>query len=268
MPITAELTASQGLVCTEATYTDNTDYTAENVPAQRTAYVEIVPPGTSGKTNVPLTFTSGSTIVNLNVAILSGDTVAQRCTKITAALQGNATIAAIVTAVDGTTKVTVTADNPDVAFTITQLIETGSDLLCTITDFPFSTRTLTFEYSDGTEDVVNFPFVIGQGDTYDLTGLTKDYCIKTTLTITPQIEVIGSTYESIIYPVFTCNVLTAKGVIASDFIINMQDLQCSTPKLNLMSQVDALISGSDYAASVGDISGAQALLDQANNIVA
>jgi len=268
MPTTAELDASQGLVCTEATYTDNTDYTDENIPAQRTAYVEIVPPGTSGKTNVPLTFTSGSTVVDLNVAILSGDTVAQRCTKIAVALQGNATIAAIVTAVDNTTKVTVTADNQDVAFTITQLIETGSDLTCTITAFPFSSRTLTFEYSDGTQDVVNFPFVLGQGDVYDLIDLTKDYCIKSTLTIIPQVEVVGSSYESIIYPVFSCNVETAKGVIASDFIINMQDLQCSTPKLNLMSQIDALVSASEYAASVGDISGAQALLDQANNIVA
>lgn len=257
---------AQGTDCSQATFEDNTDYTTENIPAQRNEYEEIVPANTSGKTNVRLVFTSGATTVNLNVAILSGDTVAQKVTKITNAINGNATISAIVTAVDGTTKVTVTADAEDMLFDFTAEIEEPTDNACTITEFLPSTRTLTFEYSDGTTETVDFPFVLGTGDEYDLEGLTQDYVIKTTMTITPQVEVPGSAYTSVIIPVFACYTLVNKAEIAADYTVTVQEILCGDPKLDRMSAIDTLISASQYAASVDNLSGAQALLNQAFSI--
>lgn len=257
---------SQGTICTEATFEDQTNYTDENVPAQRFKIEDITPAATSGKTNVPLTFTSGATTIVLNVAILSGDSVAQKVAKIVTAINDNATIAAIVTAVDSTTKVVVTADTADVAFNFESSVDVGTDLACTIVAFPASTRTLTFEYSTGATTTVNFPYVNGAGDTYTLTGLAQDYAIKTTMLIVPQTEVVGSNYASVIYPVFACNVLVAKAAIAADYVVNMQDILCANPKLDTMSAIDANINASVYAASAGNLASAQALLDQANAI--
>lgn len=260
---------SQGTECTQATYQDATDYTSEDIPAQRFEYETITPPATVGKTNVPLQFTSGATSVLLNVAILSGDTVAQRVAKIVAAINGNATIAAIVTAVDDTTTATVTADAEDVDFAFTNPVESGTDLAVTITNFPFSTRTLTFEYFVGTDlesETVDFPYAAGTGDEYELTPLAKDYAIKTTMIITPQVAEVGSTYTSVIYPVFACNAQVAKAEIADNYAVDMQNILCSNPKLDKMSAIDANISASQYAASAGNLAQAQALLDQANAI--
>lgn len=260
---------SQGTDCTQATFQDSTDYTSENIPAQRFKYQTITPPGTISKTNVPLLFVSGATSVALNVAILSGDTVAQRVAKIVAAINGNATISAIVTAVDGTTLATVTADATDVMFTFTNPVETSTDLLVTIANFPFSTRTLSFDYFVGSElesNTVDFPFANGAGDQYELTPLDKDFVIKTTMIITPQVSEVGSTYTSVIYPVFACNAQVAKSEIADNYTVDMQNILCSNPKLDKMSAIDANISASQYAASAGNLAQAQALLDQANAI--
>jgi|LakMenEpi03Aug12_release.lakeMendotaPanAssembly.Ray.scaffolds.fasta_scaffold472476_2 hypothetical protein len=267
MAIEAILVAlSQGTTCDQATFQDQTDYSTEDIPSQRREYQEIVPASTSGKTNVPLIFTSGATTVTLNVAILSGDTVAQKVAKIVAAINGNTTIAAIVTAVDSTTKVTVTADTDDVTFDFESSVDTGSDLACTVTTFPASTRTLTFEYSTGDTVTVAFPYVDGTGDTYTLSDLTKDYAIRVTMVITPQVEVVGSVYSTTIIPVFACNANVCKGAIAADYRVDMQDMLCGNPKLTKMSNMDAVIAASQYSASIGDLAGAQALLDQANAI--
>lgn len=257
---------AQGTECTQATYQDSTDYTTENIPDQRNEYEEIVPANTSGKTAVRITFTSGAITVPLVVAILSGDTVAQKVSKITTALNGNATIAAIVTAVDNTTKVTVTADTADTAFDIVVQVEEVTDNAATVTEFPYSTRTLTFEYADGTTETVDFPYVDGTGDEYALTGLTQDYVIKTTMTIIPQVEVVDSSYVSTIIPVFACNALVNKAALAANYTVTMQEILCGDPKLDKMTAIDTLVSASEYAASVDNLSGAQALLDQANSI--
>lgn len=257
---------AQGTECTQAGFQDQTDYTTEDIPAQRREYEEIVPANTSGKTNVPLRFTSGVTNILLNVTVLSGDTVAQKVTKIVAAINGNATIAAIVTAVDATTKVTVTADADDVAFDFVSEVEVGTDNACTVTEFPFSTRTITFEYSDGTIEEVDFPYVLGNGDEYLLEDLTQDYVIKTTMVITPQVAVVDSSYTSVIIPVFACNALVNKAELASNYTVTMQEILCGDPKLDKMSAIDTLISASQYAASTDNLAGAQALLDQANSI--
>lgn len=256
----------QGTVCTEATFEDQTNYADENIPAQRYEIENITPAATSGKTNVPLLFTSGTTSVTLNVSILSGDSVAQKVAKIVSAINGNSTIAALVTAVDGTTKVVVTGDIADRLFNFESVVDTGSDLPCTITEVLPSTRTLTFEYSTGATETVDFPYGSGTGDTYTLTDLSKDYAIKTTMLIIPQEEIVDSNYASVIYPVFACNALVAKNAIASDYIVNMQEILCSNPKLDTMSAIDANIAASIYAASAGNLASAQALLDQANAI--
>lgn len=257
---------AQGTDCTQATFEDQTDYTTENVPAQRREYEELTPANVSGKTTVRLVFTSGATTVNLNVAVLSGDTVAQKVTKITTAINANATIAAIVTAVDNTTKVTVTADADDVLFNIVAEIESENDNPCTTVQFLPSTRTLTFEYANGDFALVNFPYEEGNGDTYQLTGLTQDFVIKTTMTIVPQAEAVGSEYESIIIPVLACNAWVNKAAIAANYTITMQEIQCGDFRLDKMTAIDTLISASQYAASVDNLTGSQALLDQANSI--
>ena len=257
---------AQGTECTQATFKDGTDYTVEDVAAQRREYEEIVPANTSGKTNVPLRFTSGATDILLNISVLSSDTVAQKVSKITAAINANTTIAAIVTAVDNTTKVTVTADADDVLFNFQSDVQVIADNACSVTQFLPSTRTLTFEYADGSTNTVNFPYVNGNGDEYALTGLTQDYVIKTTMTIIPQVEVVDSSYTSTIIPVFACNALVNKAALAANYTVTMQEILCGDPKLDKMTAIDTLISSSEYAASVDNLSGAQALLDQANSI--
>lgn len=257
---------AQGTECTQATFKDGTDYTIEDVPSQRREYEEIVPANTSGKTNVPLRFTSGATDILLNVAVLSGDTVAQKVSKITAAINANTTIAAIVTAVDNTTKVTVTSDADDVLFNFQSDIQIITDNACAVAQFLPSTRTLMFEYADGSTDTVNFPYVLGTNDEYQLTGLAQDYVIKTTMTIIPQVEEVGSDYESIIIPVFACNAYVNKASMAANYTITMQEIQCGDFRLDKMTAIDTLISASQYAASVDNLTGAQALLDQANSI--
>jgi hypothetical protein len=257
---------AQGTECTQATFKDGTDYTIEDVPAQRREYEEIVPANTSGKTTIRLTFTSGVTTVPLIVAILSGDTVAQKVAKLVAALNANATIAAIVTAVDNTTKATVTSDADDVLFNIAVVVESVADNACSVTQFLPSTRTLTFEYADGSTNTVNFPYVLGTDDEYQLTGLTQDYVIKTTMEIIPQVTEVGSDYESIIIPVFACNAYVNKASMAANYTITMQEIQCGDFRLDKMTAIDTLISASQYAASVDNLTGSQALLDQANSI--
>jgi hypothetical protein len=256
----------QGTLCTEATFQDSTDYATENIPAQRRKYQLLTPANTAGKTAARFTFTSGATNILISIPILSGDTVAQKCTKIAAGINANTTIAAIVTAVAGATFVTVTADADDVNFNFVNEIEGENDNVVIITNYPASTRTITFEYSDGTVEIVPFPYP--SGNEYTLEPLAKDFTIKVTMTITPQVVVSGSVYVSIIIPVFACFAYTCKGVIASNYRVDMQNMIGSNPKLDTMSAMDACINAAQYAASTGDVEGSQVLLDQANALCA
>lgn len=255
----------QGTLCTEATFHDGTDYTSENIPAQRRQYQRLAPVNTAGTTTILLNFTSGSTVVSLNIAILSGDTVAQKCTKIATAINANSTVAAIVTAVAGATYVTATADADDVTFNFVASEGVGYNEVI-VTNYPSSTRTITFEYADGTTSTVPFPYA--DGNDYTLTPLAKDYTIKVTMTIIPQIVVEPSIYESIIIPVFACFAYTCKGSIASNYRVDMQNMIGSNPKLDTMSAMDACINAAQYAAATGDVEGSQVLLDQANALCA
>jgi len=256
----------QGTLCTEATFQDSTDYATENIPAQRRKYQHLTPADTAGKTAARFTFTSGTTTVVISIPVLSGDTVAQKCTKIAAGINANTTIAAIVTAVAGATYVTVTADADDVNFNFVNEIEIETDLVVIVTSYPASTRTIAFEYADGTLELVSFPYA--DGNNYTLEPLAKDFTIKVTMTIIPQVVVEGSVYESIIIPVFACFAYTCKGVIASNYRVDMQNMIGSNPKLDTMSAMDACINAAQYAASTGDVEGSQVLLDQANALCA
>ena len=249
----------QGTVCTEATFQDATDYTSQNIPAQRRQYQRLAPADTAGKTAARFTFTSCTTTVVISIAILSGDTVAQKCTKIAAGINANATVAAIVTAVAGATFTTVTSNANDVTFNFVNEIEGENDNVVVVTNFPASTRTIIFEYSDGTTTTVPFPYP--SGNEYTLTPLAKDFTIKVTMTIIPQVVVEPSIYESIIIPVFACFAYTCKGVIASNYRVDMQNMIGSNPKLDTMSAMDACINAAQYAASTGDVEGSQVLLD-------
>jgi hypothetical protein len=255
----------QGTVCTEATFQDATDYTSQNIPAQRRQYQRLAPVNAAGNTIVSLGFTSGSTVVALSIPILSGDTVAQKCTKIAAGINANATVAAIVTAVAGATFTTVTSNANDVTFNFASNDGVGYNEVV-VTNFPASTRTIIFEYSDGTTTTVPFPYP--SGNEYTLTPLAKDFTIKVTMTITPQVVVEPSVYVSVIIPVFACFAYTCKGVIASNYRVDMQNMIGSNPKLDTMSAMDACINAAQYAASTGDVEGSQVLLDQANALCA
>lgn len=268
MPLIANFEIEQGTDCTAFTLIDTTSgYDSENIPAQRAEYEEIVPANTSGKTNVRLVFTSGATTVNLNVAILSGDTVAQKVTKITNAINGNATIAAIVTAVDATTKVTVTADADDVAFNFTAEIEEGTDNACTITEFPFSTRTVTVLYPDGETDTYNFPYGDGYGDELQITGLDKDYVVDVTMTITPQVEVENSQYSFENVVVLTCNTDACYNTLTSNLQINIGDEACASSLQKRMTKINNYVTAAHDKANVaGGQANAQFWLDQIQNI--
>ena len=255
----------QGTLCTEATFQDSTDYATENIPAQRRQYQRLAPADTAGNTIISLGFTSGTTVVALTIPILSGDTVAQKCTKIQNAINANTTVAAIVTAVAGATFTTVTSNANDVTFNLASNDGVGYNEVV-VTNYPASTRTITFEYSDGTVEIVPFPYP--SGNEYTLEPLAKDFTIKVTMTITPQVVVSGSVYVSIIIPVFACFAYTCKGVIASNYRVDMQNMIGSNPKLDTMSAMDACINAAQYAASTGDVEGSQVLLDQANALCA
>lgn len=255
----------QGTVCTEATLQDSTNYATENIPAQRRQYQRLAPVNAAGNTTISLGFTSGTTVVTLTIPILSGDTVAQKCTKMQNAINANTTIAAIVTAVAGETFTTVTSNSNDVTFDFNANEGVGYNEVI-ITNYPASTRTIAFEYADGTLELVSFPYA--DGNDYTLEPLAKDFTIKVTMTIIPQVVVSGSVYESIIIPVFACFAYTCKGVIASNYRVDMQNMIGSNPKLDTMSAMDACINAAQYAASTGDVEGSQVLLDQANALCA
>lgn len=268
MPIIANFDIQQGTDCAVCTLIDTTTgYADENIPAQRNEYEEIVPANTSGKTNVRLVFTSGATSVNLNVAVLSGDTVAQKVAKIVAAINGNATIAAIVTAVDDTTKATVTADAEDVAFNFVAEIEEPTDNACTITEFPFSTRTVNVLFPDGTSTSYNFPYGDGEGDELEISGLDKDYALDITMTITPQVEVTNSQYSFENVVVLTCNTDACYNTLTSNLQINIGDEACASSLQNRMTKINNYVMAAHDKANVaGGQSNAQFWLDQIQNI--
>lgn len=264
MALEANFEISQGADCSTCTLTDITSgYETENIPAQRTQYQEITPASTNGKTRVPLLFTSGATSVVLNVTILSGDTVAQKVAKIVAAINGNATIAAIVTAVDNTTKVTVTANAEDVTFDFASAVDEPTDLLVTVVNFAFSTRTITVLYPDGTSDEFNFPYVNGYGDDFNISALIKDYCLDITMVITPQIVVVGSDYSFENVVVLSCNADACYNTFASDLQININDKACVGKLSGQMTKINNYLKAAhDKANVLGGQANAQFFLDQ------
>ena len=268
MALEANFEISQGADCSACTLTDiTTGYDTENIPAQRTQYQEITPAATSGKTRIPMIFTSGATIVALNVTILSGDTVAQKVAKMVTAINGNSTIAAIVTATDSTTKCTVTADAEDVEFSFESAVDEPTDLLVTVANFPFSTRTITILYPDGTSDEFNFPYVDGYGDEYAISGLTKDYCLDITMTITPQVVVVGSDYSFENVIVLSCNADACYNTLASDLQININDKACVGKLNGQMTKINNYLKAShDKANVLGGQVNAQFFLDQITQV--
>lgn len=266
MAFTPNFAVTQGTDCTIATVTDNSDSSTENIPAQRTAYEELTPSASSGKTSVRLQFTSGSTLVNLAIAILSGDTVAEKCTKIAAGINGNTTIAAIVTAVAGATLVTVTADAEDVAFTFTSEVEESTDLAVTVADFPYSSRQITVTYPNQDTTIIPFPYVNGQGDSIDITGLTQDYSLNLNCEITPQVVVEGSVYSQVLTPVLVCNVNTCRSTKIAALLPELCGVECGDAKVAGLETIDGLIMAAQFRASASDQTGSQELLDQANSL--
>ena len=226
MAFSKDFTFSQGTDCEKFTITDSsTGYqgtilsiVSDNVPAS------------PSKTVIKFRFSSKYFTADeyiKSVAIVNGDTQATVHDKIVAAFNADTIISNLFITIDNTTSVSLTAKEDYIYTDLDIQVDLATDFAgVTITEtqeaFPkASERTLTLLFSDGSNEVVEFPFVNGSGDSVDV-AITKDYSMLA------QVSWNSTPEEDITKPIITlCNTDSYIREVGVEFDNKNDNRECS-----------------------------------------
>lgn len=226
MAFSKDFTFSQGTDCEKFTITDSsTGYqgtilsiVSQAVPASP-LYNRILFRFTS-----PF-FTSGT--YDKEVVIANSQNAATVHAAITAAFNGDTTIAALFTATNNTTSVGLVSDKEFIYTELDVILQDDNyftDVAITETQAALpkaSERTLTLLFSDGSNEVIDFPFVNGSGDSVDV-AITKDYSMLA------QVSWNSTPEQEITKPIITlCNTDSYIREVGVEFDNKNDNRECS-----------------------------------------